>query len=47
METMSAGYKSDYELTNDTLYLALEGEIWFVFYEGCEENLLRYKEVRL
>ena len=30
-----AGYRSDYELTKDTPYLALTGELWTVFSEFC------------
>ena len=29
----NAGYRSDYELTTDTPYLDLSGELWSVFFE--------------
>ena len=32
-----------FELTKDTPYLALSGELWSVFYEYFNRNWLRYK----
>ena len=40
----SIEYRSAYELTKDTPYLALTGKLWSFLYEYFEEKLLCYKE---
>ena len=37
MTMISVGRESDFELTKDTPYLALTGEVWSVF---CEYSIL-------
>ena len=43
----SEEYISDFELTKNTPYLALTGELWSVFGEYFGEKLPCYKEVGL
>ena len=39
----STQYMLPFELTKDTLYLALSGELWSVFYEYFNRNWSCYK----
>ena len=38
MQMANVGYRSDFELTKDTPYLALTGELWSVFCEYFGER---------
>ena len=43
----AAEHKSDTELTKDTPYLALMGELWSVCFEDLGENWQRYNSTAL
>ena len=40
-------WKSDFELTTDTPYFTLKGELWGVYYKHFEENWPRYNGTTL
>ena len=43
----AAEYKSYFELTKGSTYLALEGELWGVYCENLGENWLHYNGTTL